>query len=193
MQVSSNTSVPAGIYKIIVSGTNGSGKVHKTVVSYLVGKNYVFVGSNRPGRDFKVDNATYNTTQFYTWDLNAVHNLAAVSPQLAGNIRYLFQSWSNNGDSVQNITVTPNISEYTVNYKIQFKLLTFIQPSGIPCTITGGNTFYDTAATVNISISPLEVQYNNKTYWFQRWQGTGNGSYTGPISEPAVFDAGCYS
>jgi hypothetical protein len=186
MQVSSNTSVPAGIYKIIVTGTNGSGKVHKTVVSYLVGKNYVFVGSNRPGRDFKVDNTTYNQTQFFTWDLNAVHNLAAVSPQLAGNVRYVFQSWSNNGDSVQNVTITPNISEYTVNYKIQYKLLTFLQPSQIPATITGGNTFYDSAAAVNFSISPLQVQYNNKTYWFQRWQGTGNGSYTGTNPSPQI-------
>lgn len=185
MQVSSNTSVPTGVYKIIVTGTNGSGKVHKTVVSYLVGKNYVFVGSNRPGLQFKVDNVTYYQTQFFTWDLNAVHNLAAISPQMSGNnIKYLFQSWSNNGDSVQNITVTPNISEYTVNYKVQYKLITLLQPSQIPATITGGNTFYDSSATVNISISPLQVQFNNRTYWFQRWQGTGNGSYTGPLPNP---------
>jgi hypothetical protein len=61
-----------------------------------------------------------------------------------------------------------------------------LQPSGIPATITGGNTFYDSASTANLSISPLQVQYNNMTYWFQRWQGTGSGSYTGTEPNPQI-------
>ncbi len=186
MQVASNSSVPTGVYKIVVTGTNSNGKIHKTIVSYLVGKNYVFVGSNRPGLQYKVDNVTFTQTQFFEWDLNSTHNLAAVSPQLAGNIRYAFQSWSNNGDSVQNVNINANTSAYTVNYKVQYKLLTMIQPSGIPAVITGGNIFYDSSSTANISISPLQVQYNNRTYWFQRWQGTGNGSYTGTEPNPQI-------
>jgi hypothetical protein len=187
MQVSSNSSVPTGAYKIIVTGTNGNNKIHKTVVSYLVGKNYVFVGSNRPGLQFRVDNVTYTQTQFFEWDLNSVHNLTAVSPQLAGNIRYAFHSWSNNGDSSQNVNINANTSVYTVNYKVQYKLLTMLQPSGIPAAITGGNIFYDSSATANLSISPLQVQYNNRTYWFQRWQGTGSGSYTGNNPSPQII------
>ena len=186
LNVSSNTSVPTGAYKVVVTGTNTNAKVHKTVVNYLVGKNYVFVGSNRPGLEFRVDNSTYSQTQVFNWDLNSTHNFTAVSPQGAGNIRYVFQSWSNNGDSSQNVNITANTSEYTVNYKVQYKLLTLLQPSQIPATITGGNTFHDSATTANISISPLEVQYNGKTYWFQRWQGTGNGSYTGPLPNAQV-------
>ncbi len=186
MQVSSNSSVPTGAYKIIVTGTNGSSKTHKTVVSYLVGKNYVFVGSNRPGLQFKVDNVTYNNTQFFEWDLNSVHNLAAISPQPAGNLRYVFRNWSNNGDTVQNVTINANTSEYIVNYGVQYKLLTLLQPAGIPATITGGNTFYDSASTANISISPLQVQWNGKTYWFHRWQGQGNGSYSGTNPSPQI-------
>ena len=186
LQVSSTASVPAGIYKVIVTGTNAASKVHKTVVSYLVGKNYVFVGANRPSLSFKVDNSTFTTTQFYTWDLNAVHNLAAISPQLAGSIRYLFDSWSNNGDTVQDVTINPSTSQYTVNYKVQYKLVTTVNPGGIGTLITmpGGNTFYDSAGTANLSVTPLQVQFNNMTYYFQRWQGTGNGSYTG--TEPNV-------
>ncbi len=186
MQVSSNTSVPAGIYKVIVTGTNGSGKVHKTVVSYLVGKNYVFVGANRPTLKFKIDSDTFNTKKFFTWDLNSVHLFAAVSPQGTASIRHVFQSWSHGGDSVQNVTISPSISNYTVNYKIQFNLKTNIQPSGIPTNVTGGNIFYDSASVANLSISPLQVQYNNQTWWFHRWQGLGTGSYTGTNPTPQI-------
>jgi hypothetical protein len=186
MQVSSTAAVPLGAFKIIVTGTNTNGKIHKTTVSYLVGRNYVFVGANRPNLKFKVDSDTFSTKQFFTWDLNSVHTLAAVSPQVFNTIRYVFQSWSNNGDSVQNVTITPAISDYTVNYKIQYKLVTQVQPGGISVNVSGGNNFYDSASIANLSVSPLEVQFNNMTYYFQRWQGGGNGSYTGTNPSPQL-------
>jgi hypothetical protein len=187
MQVSSTSSVPTNVYKIIVTGTNTNGKTHKTTVSYLVGKNYVFVGANRPNLKFKVDNDTFTTRQFFTWDLNSVHTLAAVSPQGTSNIRYRFLSWSNQGDSTQNVTITPAENEYTVNYQVQYNLIAHFQPQQISVTITGGNIFYDSAATANLSVSPLEVQYNNMTYYFQRWQGGGTGSYTGTNPSPQLI------
>ena len=186
LQVASNSSVPTGTYTIIVTGTSGSGKVHKTTVSYLVGKNYIYVNSNRPALQFKVDNVTYTGSQFFMWDINSNHTLAAISPQTFGSTRYLFQSWSNNGDTIQNITITALMSTFTVNYKIQFKLISSLTPSGIPATITGGNVFYDTAAIANLSISPLQVTYNNQTWYFQGWQGSGNGSYTGNNPSPQI-------
>jgi hypothetical protein len=201
LHVTSSSSVPTGIYRIIVTGTNTSNVVHKTVLSYLVGKSYVFVNANRPSLKFKVDNVQYTTAGFFTWDLNSSHTLAAIQPQGSGPIRYVFDSWSNNGDSVQNVTITPAVNQYTVNYKIQFKLVTIATPLGIDSllTISGGNEYYDSSSVANLSISPLQVQFNNMTYYFQRWQGSGSGSYTGPepgvqltmndvISEIAIWD-----
>jgi thiol-disulfide isomerase/thioredoxin len=186
LHVSSSSAVPTGIYRIVVTGTDTSSAVHKTVLSYLVGKSYIFVGTNRTGLQFKVDNTTYTNAQFFTWDLNSSHTLAAIQPQGAGSVRYLFESWSNNGDSVQNVTITPAVNRYIVNYKIQYKLVTLANPYGITplITISGGNDFYDSSSVANLSVTPLHVQYNNMTYYFQRWEGTGNGSYTGP--EPSV-------
>jgi hypothetical protein len=65
-------------------------------------------------------------------------------------------------------------------------LITNVTPSGIPVTITGGNQFYDSSSTVNFSISPTTVQYNNKTYYFHGWIGSGNGSYTGPEAQVTI-------
>jgi len=49
-----------------------------------------------------------------------------------------------------------------------------------------------------VTISPLQVQYNGSTYYFDRWQGSGIGSYSGtnpvcqvtmnaPINELAFY------
>ena len=187
LHASSTASVPAGIYRIVVSGTDTSNAVHKTILSYLVGKSYVYVGTNRQSLRFKVDNVEYTNAGFFTWDLNSSHTLAAIQPQFSGgSIRYLFDSWSNNGDSVQNVTITPAENQYIVNYKVQFKLVTLVTPGGISplITISGGNEFYDSSSVANLSVSPLQVQFNNMTYYFQRWLGNGNGSYTG--TEPNV-------
>lgn len=179
VQVNSTASVPTNAYRIIITGTNSNNKVHKTSVSYLVGKNFIFVNANRNNLQFKVDNVNYTGLALFNWDINAQHTLSAISPQVSGSTRWVFTNWSNNGDTNQTITVSPSISNYTVNYKTQFKLISQLSPGGIPVTINGGNAFYDSASTVNISPTPLQLVYNGKEYYFQRWNGAGNGSYSG--------------
>ncbi len=199
LQVNSTASVPAGVYKIIVTGTNTAGKSHKVAVDYLVGKSYITVQTN-PALGFIVDNVNYNGAKTFNWDLGTNHTLVATSPQTFGATRYVFKNWSNNGDTTQTIVASSSVSEYTAFYKTQFRVMTSVNPSGLPVTISGsGNTFYDSLTTLNISVSPLQVQYNNKTYYFKRWVGSGYGSYTGtnpsftlnvlnPINEIAVYD-----
>lgn len=179
MQVNSSASVPTGAYRIIVTGTNANGKVHKTSVSYLVGKNYIIVNADRPTLQFAVDNQPYTNISTFTWDLSSSHTIAAISPQVFGSVRYRYLNWSDNGDSSHAITIGTVNTNFTVNYKTQFKLLTLTTPSGIPVTPTGGNIFYDSSVTVNFSVSPTTVVYNGKNYYFQRWNGTGNGAYNG--------------
>jgi len=200
IDVSSTSAVPTGDYRIVITGSNTNGKVHKTSVTYLVGKNFVFVNANRFNLQYKVDGTTFTGSALFNWDVNSAHTLTALSPQIFGSTRYLFQSWSNNGDSSHTINVSTNVSSYTCNYKTQFKLITQISPAGLPVTINGGNLFYDTASTVNFSPTPLQLTHNGKDYYFQRWNGTGNGSYTGTnpngtiqsmsnvIVQSAVFD-----
>lgn len=183
VQVNSTSAVPTGAYRIVITGTNTNNKVHKTSVSYLVGRNFIGVNSNKSQLKFKVDGTEYTNAALFTWDLSSQHTLTAISPQTFGSTRYVFNNWSNSGDSNQTITTGTSTTQYTVNYKTQFKLITSVSPS-VQATITGGNLFYDSSSTVNFSVSPLQVQYNGKTYYFQRWTGVGNGSYNG--TEPSV-------
>lgn len=73
-------------------------------------------------------------------------------------------------------------------------------PSGIFLSIiSNGNQYHDSGSVVTVSISPLQVQFNNKTYYFNRWVGGGQGSYNGTnptfqvtmnnfINQIAIFD-----
>lgn len=184
--VSSTGSVPTGAYRIIITGTNTNSKTHSTSVSYLVGMNYVSVGTNRTNVQFKVDNVTYTSNQFYTWDLNSQHIVAAVSPQTFGPRRYYFRSWSDNGDTTHTVTVTQNTTAIICNYGAQFKLFGSPLPSGIPVTINGVNVFYDSAATFILSCTPTQLFWNNQQWYFKRWIGTGNGSYSGTTLNPQI-------
>jgi hypothetical protein len=181
VQVSSTAAVPTGVYKVIVTGTNASGKYHKTAVNYLVGKNYVSVQTNRgPEAQFSVNGTAYGSPQIYEWNLGSSQVLRAL-PQAFADHRLVFLNWSNGGDTTQTITVNSNTGNYTANFKTQFKVQSLVSPVvlGSLVTVTGTNVYYDSGATASISISPTQVQYNGSTYYFKRWLGGGIGSYTG--------------
>ncbi|MEO6694053.1 MAG: T9SS type A sorting domain-containing protein [Ignavibacteria bacterium] len=186
LNVSSNASVPAGAYKIIVTGTSVSGRVHKTIVNYLVGKNYGIFAASRPQASYKVDNISYSTAKLFVWDFGTSHTLEAVSPVTIGSTRYVFDNWSNGGPILQNITVGTAEINYLATYKIQYKLISSVVPVDLPVTVNGGNTFYDSSATATITANPFQVSHNGKTYYFKSWEGSGIGSYTGTNVSPSI-------
>lgn len=199
VQVNTTAAVATGTYKVVLTGTSASGKIHKIAVDLLVGMNYVTVKPNNPLLNIKVDGTTYLGASLFNWNINSSHTLQAISPQINGNTRYVFTNWSNSGDTTQTISVSANISEYVANYKTQFKLSASAQPSGIPVTIANANTFHDSATVLTVSPNPLQVVFNGKTYYFNRWMGAGAGSYTGtnpsfqvtmnnPINQIAFYD-----
>jgi len=201
VRVSSTASVPAGTYKIIVTGTNAASKTHKITMDYLVGKNYVTVKTNKQGLSYLVNNVSYTAPKLFNWDIGSTQTLTAVSPQTSGGYKYVFTGWSNNNDTNlnQTITVNSNTSMYIANFKTQFRVFAFSNPTSIPVTITNSNNFFDSGSVVNVTVSPLQVQFNGLTYYFNRWVGTGNGSYSGPnqvcqitmqapITEKVIYD-----
>ncbi len=185
-RVTSNSSVPVGEYSVVITGTSIDGKVHKTIVNYLVGKSYVIIGPNRSNVSLSIDNVSYNTSRLFTWDLGSNHSLNAPSPQTYGNNRFIFNNWSNGGTQSHNITINENTSAITANYGAQFRFLGTAEPVGIPVTVGGSSSYYDSASVHNLSLSALQVQFNGKTYYFNRWEGTGEGSYTGATPEPTI-------
>lgn len=201
VKVNSNASVPAGVYKIVVTGTSASGDVHKIVVNYLVGKSWITAGVFKSQVIYKVDGVDYSGLKLFTWDVGSNHTIEAVTPQTFINTRYVFQNWLNtsNTNPVLNVTVNTTESDYIAMFKTQFKVTTSVLPAGIPVTVNGGNQFYDSSSANTISVSPTTVLFNGRNYYFQRWLGGGIGSYTGsnpsfqisltnPVNQVAIYD-----
>jgi hypothetical protein len=199
VQISNTAAVATGTYKIVLTGTSGTGKIHKISLDLLVGKNYVTIKANNNQISIKVDNTAYIEAKLFNWDIGSSHTIDANSPQTFGGTRYMFTNWSDNGDTVHTIQTNSNTSVYTAYYKTQFRILASVSPGGIPVTFTNGNAYHDSAATVSVSVSPASVQHNGKTYYFNRWVGGGSGSYTGnnrtfqvtlynPINQIAIYD-----
>ncbi|MBX7047483.1 MAG: T9SS type A sorting domain-containing protein [Ignavibacteria bacterium] len=200
VNVSSTSGVPAGIYQVVVTGTNGSGVSHKTVVNYNVGRSFFTTATNKQNLTFSVDGNSYSSSQLFTWDLNSSHTLSTTSPQVFLTTQYVFQNWSNGSTQLsQTINTNTSTSDYTANFKTQYKLTTTVSPGGMPVTISSGNQYWDENSTVALNVSATQVSYNGKTYYFQRWLGSGTNSYTGtnstanltmsnPISQIAIYD-----
>ena len=199
VNVTSTAGVPTGEYQIVFTGTNTSGKTHKTIVNYLVGKNYISVGNTRPSLTFKVDNVPYISSRAFLWDLNSTHTIEAVSPQTIGNTRFVFSNWSNGGPQLQTISIGTLISDYRANYNVQYRMLGSVEPAGLPVTVSNSGGYLDSGTVNQITVSAQQVQFNGKTYYFNRWEGLGNGSYTGTnqiaeitmygfISQKAFYD-----
>ncbi len=199
--VSSTASVPTGAYKIILTGTNAAAKSHKISMDYLVGKNYIFVSTNYPGLQYKVNNVTYSASKIFNWDIGSSQTLQAISPQVTGEYRYVFNRWSHNNDTAltQTITVSANTNTYIANFRPQFRLFAMEDPSGLPVTITNSYNYFDSNTVVNVTVSPLQVQFQGQTWYFNHWYGTGTGSYSGtnpvcqvtmksPINEMVFYD-----
>jgi len=201
VQVSSTAAVPTGTYKIIVTGTSGTGKVHKIALDYLVGKNYVTVRSNRPNTSFSVNGISYTNPKLFLWDIGTTQTISVTSPQNVASTRYVFQNWSHNNDTVlsQNITVNSNTGLYIANFKTQFRIFSYANPTGIPVTFNYANTFVDSGLVLNVTVSPFSLMYNGAMNYFQNWVGQGDGSYSGttfacqvnmkgPVVQRAVYD-----
>ncbi|MBS1515993.1 MAG: T9SS type A sorting domain-containing protein [Bacteroidetes bacterium] len=200
VNVSSTAGVPAGIYQVVITGTNGSGVSHKTVINYNVGKSFVTTGANKPNLTFSVDGSPYSASQLFTWDLNSNHTLSTTSPQVFSTTQYVFQNWSNGSSQLsQTVNINTSTTNYTANFKTQHKLTASVNPAGISVTIPNGNQYWDENSSVSLSVSATQVQFNGKTYYFQKWLGGGTNSYTGtnstanltmsnPINQIAIYD-----
>ncbi len=136
----------------------------------------VTVGTVPNNLSFIVDGATYTNTQLFEWIAGSTHTISVLSPQLADQTRYVWNSWSDGG--AQSHTVTAGTTEaYTANFTTQY-LLTMCCYSELG-SVSPPTGFVDAGQVVQIS-----AVGNN---WpFDRWSGTGTGSYSGPDNPATV-------
>jgi len=184
------TVTPAKNYHVIITGTGSNGTpVHKRTLNLLVNSNILTVQSNRNNIcSFKVNGISYTSSQQFIFPIGTVVNVQALSPQGSGGTRYIFSSWSDNGDTTHNITISGALS-LTVNYKVQY-LLTVL--SSVSNSTFGGGLYYDSAAAFTFGVNSRTVTQGGQTYRYKGFTGSGVGSYTSPDStglDSAIFMA----
>ncbi|MCX6158061.1 MAG: T9SS type A sorting domain-containing protein [Ignavibacteriae bacterium] len=179
LRVKTIGSVTPGVYGIIITGKGPNGiPVHQRIQNFDINVATLSIGTNRDGVcDFKINTVQYNTRQISTFNLGSSLTLQALSPKVVGGTRYIYQNWSQGGDTTQTFTVN-NAATYTANYKAQFRLLL---NSSIGNSF-GGGLFYDSAVTFQFGVNSRFFTTGGLTYQFKGWTGVGTGSYTSPDS-----------
>ena len=180
LKIKTTGNVTPGRYRMVVTSRATDGvPVHKRYIDLLVNYSFLSVGTNRNGIvNFKVNDSTFNKVHELYRPNNTTINLQALTPQTFLNKRYHFLNWTNNGDTIHNVTLNNDRLYITANYKTQFKLL---MDTTIGNTF-GGNIFYDSSASISFGVHSRNYVHNGNHYRFGGWSGNGQGSYTSPDS-----------
>lgn len=154
---------------------NGRVKIITNLISVTITTNVL------DGTNILIDGTSYSAPHTTYWEKGSTHEISAPSPQNSGeNKRYIFQSWSDQGNQTHSVSATSSRT-FTATYKIQFYLN--VQSShGSPV----GSGWHDAGAVAQFSVDSPVIEGGNSQYTFTSWTGSGTGSYSGTLRESSV-------
>ncbi|OYT44454.1 hypothetical protein B6U84_04085, partial [Candidatus Bathyarchaeota archaeon ex4484_40] len=156
-------------------------------------------GSSTPvsGVTVKIDGDSYTTDsngRVSKVVTHGTHTVEIVTPYIPyDGAKYLFTEWWDGSTSNPRSFSVTSDKTVTAYMKLQYRLSMQVSPSaGGSTTPSVGDHWYDEGSTVTISASP------SASYRFDKWQGSGSGSYSGtnnpasvtmngPITQTAYF------
>jgi hypothetical protein len=180
VKIKTTGNVTPGRYRMTFTSRAADGlPIHKRYVDILVGYSYLSVGTNRNGLlNFKVNGISHTNKQELYLPNNSVVSVQALSPQIITLKKYVFQNWSDGGDTTHNVTLNNSYINLTANYKVQVRL---VMDTTLGNTF-GGNAYYDSSQTINFGVLSRNIIHNGQFYRFAGWSGSGSGSYSSPDS-----------
>ena len=156
------------------STVNGRVKIVTNLISVTVTTNVL------DGTEIIVDGETHLAPYTAYWEVDSQHQLSVPSPQTFGSKRYIFQSWSDQGEQTHTVSASQSTT-FTANLVKQFNLS--VQSShGNP----QGSGWYNAGSTASFSVDSSIVEGGNTRYNFTSWEGSGTGSYSGNSRETSV-------
>jgi len=163
---------------------------HTIFASFDINKVHVALQTTPPGLKIIVDDSMHSSPIEFSWAVGTTHVISALDSQYtSADVRYIYKSWSDGGAKSHTITAMNNTT-FVAEFTAQYHLTMNAEPGG---NVTPQSGWYDSASTITIRALP------NPGYKFERWQGTGNGSYSdtgnpanitmhSPITETAYFN-----
>jgi hypothetical protein len=171
--------------ELAASAANARSKYELNAIS-------VTVATSPAGRSFSVDGTTYTEAQTFEWTPGECHTLSTTETQTetSQTTQYVWTDWSDGG-LVSHDVCPSGGANYTANFKTQYQVTTTANP-------TEGGTVSPTSGWFDSGESIQLVATASGGFEFDRWEGSGSGSYTGtanprsitvngPITEEARF------
>jgi len=131
------------------------------------------------GLKVTIDGTEYTTPYNASWVSGTNHTINTNSPQSGGTgTQYVWTSWTHGGNQSQTVSPTSN-TDYTCNFKTQYKLTMSTTCGGI-ITPPPGEYWYDAGTQVQISVSN-NFDATTTLCLFTEWLGEGIGCYIGEL------------
>lgn len=176
-----------GTYPISLKVTDkdGAWDTDNTTVEVGIGVPYTF-RTEPTGLSLKIDGVMYTAPQTMYFLCNTTHTVEApLNQNEEAGQREAFHHWSNGQARSFSFVVGTAPTEWTAVYQREYLL--YVETGGKPVTVQG-HGYHPQGTQVTISFTPTTVTDSSGTtrYRFDRWQGTGNGSYTGAQLFPTI-------
>lgn len=105
-------------YRISLTVTDSKGMSHKDSVDILPRKTTITFITSPPGLAITLDGQPLETPASVTAVEGTLRSIGIISPQIVDDAEYSFQSWSNQGESIQTITIPTDDVTLTAQYSI---------------------------------------------------------------------------
>jgi PKD repeat protein len=192
-----------GNYPVSLKVTDDDGGSNTSSTSVDVGLGIPVTFKTQPaGLKVRVDGELVTTPKTYYYPNGSQHQVEAPYSQgEGGGQRYVWSNWSNGQQMTFTLTVGVTPLDITANYRLQYFL--DINDGGKGSHYTGED-WYNAGAQATITVDATVTDPAGTTrYLFNRWAGTGDGSYSGaqinaqvtmnaPVTETVQWGAGEY-
>jgi hypothetical protein len=115
-----------------------------------------------------VDGTAYCAKQTFIWEEGSSHTISVGTIQGTGETRYVFNNWSDGGNSSHSIVMGANATTYTANFTTQYQLTSSVSPlsgGSINISPASADGYYARGKTVRLSATA------NNQYAFSGWSG----------------------
>lgn len=168
-----------------VTDKDGGWDTDQTTVEVGIGVAYTF-RTEPSGLSLKIDGVTYTAPKTLYFLHNTTHTVEAPASQNeSSGQRDAFHHWSNGQPRSFSFVVGVTPQDWIAVYQREYLL--YIDTGGKPVTVQG-HGYHPQGTQVTITFTPTTVTDSSAStrYRFDRWQGSGNGSYSGTAMYPTV-------
>ncbi|HEX9709353.1 MAG TPA: SBBP repeat-containing protein [Candidatus Thermoplasmatota archaeon] len=149
-----------------------------------------------------VFNQNDNVSTPFVDECTTLRRVSVGSPQYDGEVRYVFDRWSNGGNQLQTIDCSPGDVTLTAYFRTEFRANLSTSPAGLPLTVDGiqrstpASFWWENGTQHRVNAMPLYTS-NGVRYAFDSWSAGGTGEelthiMTGPLQIVALYDISEY-